>query len=145
MEELAKLAKQKNPQWMQTMKEVFDSIRAMAPSGAPNTAGPNMGAGTQPDTTTVSDATAQFESEYPNLAAMMKNENIQPPVDGIQQVIQKLDSLKTMVKKQSDRISSLENGVDLPSSGVPEQVNKGQGEADGEVDWPLDLNREPEE
>jgi hypothetical protein len=47
--------------------------------------------------------------------------------------------IENQLKDQGDRLGKVEKNVGLPASRTPEG-NKGGGDEDGEVSWPMDLN-----
>jgi len=128
--------------WMSTFKELFDQLKTVvedakrAPQDAPNTRGPNVGSGVQPDP----DATAradQFFAEIPGLKDLMKS--IQGMTETVQTLSKSIGDIKTDVSKQASKISKLETGIDEPASRQPDRTETAKGD-DG-VTWPLDMNR----
>lgn len=96
-----------------------------APQDAPNTQGPNVGSGVQPDTSVVSDA-----ASTPGLADLMKS------VETLTKSVGELNGLKSTVSKQASDINALRSGVGLPASETPAGVQKGAED----VAWPSDMN-----
>lgn len=139
--------KKKSPQWMQSMKDMFEHIRGVASKSPDASISPNVGSGTQPDATAITTAFNMFQKDFPALAAMMKTgeaggAGTEDKKEDISQVLQKLDQIQSIVKKQNERIGGLEQGVDMSASGEVQGVNKGAS-GDDEVAWPMDLNRTP--
>lgn len=132
-------------QWMQELKELFGTMKEVvseakkAPQDAPNTKGPNVGSGEQPDDSAVSDA-ARIMRDIPGLADLTKvADQLQESLDEMRDLKKKVSKQNKTIEKQREEIESLKNGVGLPSSQTPtgESVTK---KDTGDVVWPHDMN-----
>lgn len=129
----------KDGKWLRALKEVFEQLKAAteelkrAPGGAPNTGGPNVGSGTQPDAASITTAANAFR-DVPGLGDLLK------ATEDLTKAAGEIAGLKDTVAKQAAELQDLRAGIDTASSRQP--TAKSDQVDDGEVAWPRDMNKE---